>query len=85
MIAREGACEEEEVKPGPIRPMYNGLGSVVTVPIGCSGKSYERGENKNRLDNGASGITEGPTCAMLPLLEIWSRPIRVQRAYRQDW
>lgn len=28
VITREGVCEEEEVKPGPIRPIFNGLGSV---------------------------------------------------------
>lgn len=27
-VAREGNCEEDEVKPGSIRPMFNGLGSV---------------------------------------------------------
>lgn len=45
VIAREGSCDEEEVKPGPIRRMYNGLGSVwLQCPLAAAMKVIDKGK-----------------------------------------
>lgn len=70
VIAREGDCDEDEVKPGPIRRMYNGLGSVwLQCPLAAAVKVTDRGK-----------VRIGWTMARVDLLK--ARPVQCFRCWR---
>lgn len=70
VIAKEGDCVEEDVKPGPIRQMYNGLGSVwLQCPLSAAIKVSEKEK-----------IKIGWTVARAELLK--ARPVQCFRCWK---